>query len=397
MPYDYIQENYEDVSSIERNLLIFNVSKDSLEAGIKAAQIALNDIGVKETMPGSKTGTRVDQYLQNVGCRPTLGEWASGAIATWFKEAGLPIPPKDSSSATGWYVWAKKTNRWFETPVIGSVAVYGTEEYNYDTDTKVYNVHHLGLVIQVEEEDNTVVTCENINGEISQAIADIDSLLGFIIPSKTDIKTPEITFKEPIDESKENNLNESTEYTTAPVKTKNSTNKLGEFIRDVVRKVLINGDTKENCANGTYNHARQFVRSLLGKQIIPGRPVHSGGNAKQSGYHRELEKLGYKRTDFGTISHKELKKYLNNSNNWNIGDVAVYWTETPYFSDCNCYKYGHTQIFTGGYQGDNNQFKWATDNKRNYRTACVYSNQDKSGKVFSYGTWRFIKFTAPDI
>lgn len=392
MAYDYIQENYEDVSSIDENLLVFNVTKDSLESGVAAAKKALTDIGVSE----AKGIIRVDTFRNTVGCRPGLGEWSAGAIATWCKESGLPIPEKDVSSATGWYIWAKKTGRWFQSPVVGSIAVYGTQDYENDVIT--YNAHHLGLVIQVDEDENTVVTCENVNGEISQAIADIDSLLGFIIPSKTDIKKPEITYEESIDDSKEDNLNETTEYTKTNVNKKKPINKLAQFIGEVVRKVLAKGDTQGNCANGTYNQAHQFVRALLGKEIKTGRIYHAGGNAKQGGYHKELEKLGYIRTDFGTISHKELKSYLNNSNNWDIGDVAVYWTDTPYFSDCNCYKYGHTQIFTAGHQGDSNQFKWATDNRRNYRTACVYSNKDRrTGKAFSNGTWRLLKFTAPDV
>ena len=393
MAYDYIQENYDDVSSIEEKLLLFNITKDSLESGAAAARKALTDVGVSE----ANGIIRIDTFRNTVGCRPGLGEWSAGAIATWHKESGLPIPDKDASSAPGWYVWAKKTGRWFETPIVGSIAVYGTQEYNYENDSITYNAHHLGLVIQVDDEENTVVTCENVNGEIAQAIADIDSVLGFITPSKTDIKKPEITYEEPIDDSKNDNLNETTEYTKQTTNKKKPITQVARFISDVVRKVLIKGDTQKNCANGTYNHAHQFVRALQGKEILPGRIYHAGGNAKQNGYHRELERLGYKRKDYGTISHKEMLRFLNDSNNWDIGDIAVYWTDNPYFSNCSCYQYGHTQIFTGGYQS-NGQFKWATDNRNNYRTACVYSVKHKNtGKVYSNGNWRLLKFEAPDV
>jgi len=378
MAYDYIQENYEDVSSIDENLLLFNVTKDSLDAGISAARKALTDIGVSE----SAGIIRVDMFRNTVGCRPGLGEWAAGAIATWCKESGLPIPDKDSSSATGWYVWAKKTGRWFQTPVVGSVAVYGTQDYNYDNDSITYNAHHLGLVIQVDDEENTVVTCENVNGVIAQAIADVESLLGFIIPSKTDIQKPKLTYEEPADPAKENNLDESTEY-SVPVKST-----IKDYIREVVSKVLSSGERKGYCSRGTYNHAHQFIRKLQGKTVEPGTRYAAGGNANGSGYHKELERLGYKRDDRGTISHKELQKFLNNSNNWNIGDVAVYWAVSGVPTNENCFKYGHTQIFTAGNQSGATS-KWATDNRSNYGCSFVYASS------FPNARWRFIRFIAP--
>lgn len=386
MIYNYIQEKYEDVSDIDKNLLVFDVTNDSIDPGIKAAQIAINDIGVKEDSPGSKTGVRVNQYLENVSCRPGLGEWSSGAVATWYKEAGLPIPPIDASSATGWYNWAKKTNRWFETPIIGSVAVYGTLDYDYDKEEDVYNAHHLGLVIQIIEEDNTIVTCENVNGEISKAIANIDSALGFIIPSMTDIKKPEISFTEPLDPSKSHNTDDSSDY-TMDVKSI-----LKDYIKEVVDRVFLYGGLKEKsrCAQGTYNQAHQFIRKLQKLTVESGMDnYHAGGYAKSSGYHKQLEsKLGYTRTIDTTYSHEELANYLNNSNNWNVGDIAVYWAVSGVPSNQNPFLYGHTQLFTGGYHTKASG-KWTTDVKSNYSCSFVYYNDWKGA------TWRFIRFNAP--
>ena len=375
---NYIEEDYEDVSSIDENLLEFDLTEESLQAGSDAAKRSLNDIGVSE----ASNITRVDIFRQTVGCRPGLGEWAAGAIATWYKESGLPIPDKDASSATGWYNWSKKMGTWFETPVVGSVAVYGTEDYDEYNDIVVYNVHHLGLVIQVNEDDYTVVTCENINGVISQAIIDVDSVLGFIIPSKTSIEKPKLTYEETPDPAKENNLDESTEYTVSVKST------IKDYINEVVRKVLLNGETKVFSSRGTYNIAHQFVRKLLGKTAESGKIYAPGGHANESGYHKELERLGYTRKDYGTISHKQLKAFLNNSNNWNVGDIAVYWAESGVTENENCFLYGHTQIFTGGYQFGTTS-KWATDNTNNHGCAFVYEAS------FPNARWRFIRFNVP--
>lgn len=379
MAYDYIQENYDDVSSIDENLLLFDVTRDSLEAGIQAAKKSLTDIGVSEA-----TGIiRVDIFRNTVGCRPGLGEWAAGAIATWHKESGLPIPDKDASSATGWYAWSKKTSRWFQTPVIGSVAVYGTQDYDYETDSVVYNAHHLGLVIQVDDENNTVVTCENVNGTISQAIADIDSLLGFIIPSKAEVKKPQLTYIESADPAKESNRDESTKYTVSVQSS------IKEYINEIITKVIKVQETKGHCARGTYNIAHQFIRKLRGKPVEVGQKYAAGGHANSDKYHKELERLGYDRTDYGTISHKELEKILNNSDNWNIGDIAVYWAASGVPENEDCFKYGHTQIFTGGFQTGATS-KWSTDNANNYSCSFVYAS------LFPNARWRYIRFNVPN-
>ena len=384
MTYNYIQENYEDVSNIDKNLLIFDVSNESIDPGIKAAQIAIKDIGVKEDFPGSRTGVRINQYLQNVGCRPGLGEWSAGAIATWYKEAGLPIPPTNASSATGWYNWAKKTNRWFETPIIGSVVVYGTLDYDYDKDEDVYNAHHLGLVVQIIEQDNIIISCENVNGEISTSIVNIGSALGYIIPSQIDIKSPEVSYTEPPDPAKRNNTNNATDYTV------NVKDILKDYIKEVVDKVLINGDTEGRCPIGTYNHAYQFVRKLQGKTAEPGQTKSPEGSPNTPGYHNALQsKLGYTKVDYGVVSHSQLEKYLNDSNSWNIGDVAAYWAVTGVPKDKHAYTFGHTQIFTGGFQNRSGGSKWATDNRRNYACSFVYRS------AYPTATWRFLRFNAP--
>jgi hypothetical protein len=145
---------------------------------------------------------------------------------------------------------------------------------------------------------------------------------------------------------------------------------------------------KGMCARGSYNCAYNFVHSMRNKSMSKGMKLAAGGNARDNSYHNNLKKLGYieiKRGD--NLSKNQLINILNNSNEFGIGDVVVYWGVTK--SRDNYAKYGHTQIFTAGQQSNNSRNSmWATDNHDNY------------GKSFVYGAktcdnWGYIHLKAP--
>ncbi len=139
------------------------------------------------------------------------------------------------------------------------------------------------------------------------------------------------------------------------------------------------------CARFTFNHANNFIRILLGKDP-QGSSNAAGGNANQEGYHKALEKIGYKREDQGTLSKKEMISRLNNKSNWNIGDVIAYWGISSEESEKGGVKYGHTQIFTDGSHGT--PHLWTSDDVGNFKCNFVY------GK-YSTDEWRFIIFKSP--
>jgi len=377
--YKFIDEGYEDVTKTAETYVLQKVSADSLTAGKEAAKLAVIDVNVAETTPGSRTGPRIDVYLQNINCRPTLGDWGNGAVATWYKEAGLPLPPADSSSANGWYVWAKKTNRWIATPVVGAVAVYGVK--NPAGSAEPYNAHHLGLVIQIVEGENAVITCENVDGVISQAQTRIDAILGFIIPSKSDIEKPKLDYTEPADSSKGEGLKDESTPLTGTIK-----EQAIQAVKEVVDKVLSLGEQHGLCGKYTFNHAHQFVRKLKGKPVEAGAKYGAGGNANGDGYHKNLVKIGYTKTDLGTVDQKTLRANLNNPSLWSPGDVAVYWVLEGVAPSESCRLYGHTQMYTAKKQ-NGATCAWTTDNRNNYNCSHVYNKPNAK--------WRFIKFKSP--
>ena len=76
-----------------------NIPDASKTKSINAAEFAVKDfeLPVLENpivYPAivSQTGPRIDVYLATVGCRPGKSEWNTGAIATWWKEAGAELP-----------------------------------------------------------------------------------------------------------------------------------------------------------------------------------------------------------------------------------------------------------------------------------------------------------------
>jgi hypothetical protein len=139
------------------------------------------------------------------------------------------------------------------------------------------------------------------------------------------------------------------------------------------------------CARYTYNHAYNYSQSLKNNQLKNGATIPAGGNANQVGYWSNLVKLGYTQTKIGeNITKSDLRNFI--SGNFNIGDVLVYWGNGD--TSLSAVKYGHTQMYTGGYAqpGQN----WTSDLFTNYNTGFVYN----SSKI---DCWNLILFRAPNI
>jgi hypothetical protein len=136
--------------------------------GIKAVASAKRDIGILEfgSPPGKNYGGfpggvqkpapgRIDAMMTNAGLNnqakvKSSGEgwyWCAGAVSTWWKEAGIKLPP-GSASCQNWVVWAKKNGYWSKTPKVGAAILYGSESH----------AHHIGLVSGVV--NGKVITIE---------------------------------------------------------------------------------------------------------------------------------------------------------------------------------------------------------------------------------------------
>ena len=110
---------------------------------IKVAKLALTDLNkpilediIVSPNTTSYKGARVNEYLSTVNCNPGNVPWGTGAVATWWKEAGAELPSGKSkankkfllNAAPSWLTWAQESNRFAETPDIGTIAVYGTKK-----------------------------------------------------------------------------------------------------------------------------------------------------------------------------------------------------------------------------------------------------------------------------
>ena len=163
--------------------------------------------------------------------------------------------------------------------------------------------------------------------------------------------------------------------------TQNSVNALVEATNSVFGSPLSPED-HGRCSRYTYNLAYNYVQALKNKPLSNGASKSAGGNAKDAGYRANLVKLGYKMTDSGTVTKKDLTALLS-SDSFNVGDVVTYWATT---GDASNAKYGHTQMFQKGYITKG--FKWMTDNKNNYKSGFVYGGKPQT-------SYRLFIFKAP--
>jgi hypothetical protein len=369
--YEYLENN--NVDSTVDTFIETQLTEASKQKGVDVARIALQDVGITDLPIGSKTGPRVDVYLQNINCRPGRSEWGNGCIATWTKEAGLPLPTDNISSANGWYTWAKDTGRWSVTPMIGSIAVYGFKKPNGK-----FNCHSMGIVIEILEEGRILTVEGNVNSQVVQVEVNVNTILGFIIPSEESLDIPTVDYDEEVDYEKLEDARASAGPATATQKS---------LIRKVISATLSRGATSSRCARYTYNHALNWKRAVKNQSLYNGAAYAAGGNANSSVYHQNLVKLGWsfiRRAN--NVSKNELRKYINTNENFNVGDIICYWCLTDTSKSYG--KYGHTQIYTAGYQ-DGARSNWSTDNNSNYNAGFVYGRSPENSK------WQFVHLRAP--
>ena len=163
------------------------------------------------------------------------------------------------------------------------------------------------------------------------------------------------------------------------------TNSQKELVKYACKSTGSGGPGK--CDSYTFNHANNYTRAII-KKDAQGVNNAAGGNANQEGYHSNLERLGYKRKDLGTLTKANLKSTLEDKSKWNIGDVVAYWGVAKYSSSASKsgVKYGHTQMFTNGNHGGSNA--WTSDQRENFSCSFVYNG-------YSVENWRLIAFIAP--
>lgn len=171
----------------------YKVPQEIIDFGIKVATIANNDETnlVKEDPIGSNGlgSDRIKVMMANVNCNPGNAPWHAAAVATWCKEAGLPIPAEGQSTVQGWLKWGRDTNRFTLTPIVGSVIIIGTSSTDAD-NKQIENATDIGVVVQVIDETR-VLCCQVLTGEVKLTEVNIKATLGFILPSDKDLPKPD--------------------------------------------------------------------------------------------------------------------------------------------------------------------------------------------------------------
>ncbi len=85
-------------------------------------QRARQDIGQKETL-GPNDSPWIRRMLAKLGATWLLGQpWCGGAMATWIRDCGLPIP-KHWYRAKDWLNWGVMLDR----PIPGCIVVFGRD------------------------------------------------------------------------------------------------------------------------------------------------------------------------------------------------------------------------------------------------------------------------------
>ena len=157
------------------------ITSDSTK-GENAAKIATGDVGIIESPANSNTGSpRINQMLKNVGIKGGA-YWCAAAVTTWWKEAGMSVPPGAASCAS-WLSWAKSNKRFTSTPVVGAAILYHHSSGHG-------GANHIGLVTSIDVngkvhtvEGNTTargVTCNG--GGVFKKTPSGTAILGYVLP-----------------------------------------------------------------------------------------------------------------------------------------------------------------------------------------------------------------------
>ena len=185
-----------------------------IEQGIKSAVIAYKEWGLMSANPGNsataviQSSARIKAMLANVSMlgttqgidlklklsnnqsNPNYGyffPWHAACVATWWKEAGIPIPTAGAMSAPGWIKFFAGKKQEGLTPIIGCVVIHGTTE-------KKREATNIGLVIKLTP-DGQVTAMEVVTkktGAIYISIAqpviiNPSSVVAYVYPQPIDV------------------------------------------------------------------------------------------------------------------------------------------------------------------------------------------------------------------
>ena len=142
---------------------------------------------------------------------------------------------------------------------------------------------------------------------------------------------------------------------------------------------------KHFCARGVWNLAKNYVDYLKSEKIVNESMENAGGNANQSSFWNNLEKIGY-RKQIITVNPNttaSITSKVQHGLTYELGDILVYWSS---HGDGAFSKHGHTQIYVGSSSASG----WETDPKadNNYNTFFVYKSKKST-------SWNLIFFKAP--
>jgi hypothetical protein len=165
-----------DLTDEEANELEENTPEEyKCEEGKKVLDIAKKDIGILETgsPPGKNYGGfsggvqkdepgRIDEMFDNCGLdnqskvqKTGSGYyWCAAAVTTWWKEAGLPLPPNGRAGCDFWMSWGKQNGYWSTTPKVGAAVLYGSSS----------DAHHIGIVAAVTKSGGIITIEGNTSG-----------------------------------------------------------------------------------------------------------------------------------------------------------------------------------------------------------------------------------------
>jgi hypothetical protein len=151
---------------------------------VKAAYKDLKDV-VREDPEVANWGGRITEMIKNAGYNfPVF--WCACAVTAWWEAAGIKVfrnNKNQSGICQDWVNWAKQTNRWSLTPVIGSACLYMLPE-------NPNHAHHIGIVARILPggqlitiEGNTSEKPGDPNGTgVFVKFPNVSNLGGFVIP-----------------------------------------------------------------------------------------------------------------------------------------------------------------------------------------------------------------------